>query len=47
MPFMKDPNKMTTEELIALADEIKANMGKSLLEDYKKLRESFKVILAK
>lgn len=44
---MKDPNKMTTEELIALADEIKAGMGKSLLEDYKKIKKSFKIILAK
>ena len=44
---MRDPKKMTTEELIELADEIKRGMGNMLLEDYKKLKESFKSVLAK
>jgi len=44
---MKNPKNMTTEELIALADEIKKGMGNALLEDYKKLKESFKSVLVK
>ena len=44
---MKDPKKMTTKELIDLADEIKKGMGNALLEDYKKLKESFKYALVK
>ena len=44
---MKNPKSMTTDELIELADEIKKGMGKSLLEDYKKLKESFKSVLVK
>lgn len=44
---MKNPAKMTTEELIKLADEIKKGMGSILLEDYKKLKESFKSVLVK
>ena len=44
---MKDPTKMTTKELIELADEIKRGMGIALLEDYKRLKESFKHVLVK
>ena len=44
---MKHPKDMTTEELIELADEIKKGMGIALLEDYKKLKESFKSVLVK
>ena len=44
---MKNPKKMSTKELIALADEIKKDMGNLLLEDYKRLKESFKSVLAK
>ena len=44
---MKHPKNMTTEELIELADEIKKGMGTVLLEDYKKLKESFKSVLVK
>ena len=44
---MKHPKKMSTEELIKLADKIKRGMGNTLLEDYKKLKESFKSILVK
>ena len=44
---MKDPKKMTTKELIELADKIKGGMGNILLEDYKKLKESFKHVLVK
>ena len=44
---MKDPKKMTTEELIELADEIKQGKGNGLLEDYKRLKESFKSVLVK
>ena len=44
---MKNPKNMTTEELIELADEIKSGMGNILLEDYKKLKESFKSVLVK
>ena len=44
---MKDPKKMSTKELIELADEIKKGMGNTLLEDYKKLKESFKSVLVK
>ena len=43
--LMKNPKNMTTEELIELADEIKSDMGNILLEDYKKLKESFKSVL--
>jgi len=41
---MKHPKDMTTEELIKLADEIKRGMGNILLEDYKKLKESFNFV---
>ena len=44
---MKDPKKMTTKELIELADEIKRGMGNILLEDYKRLKQSFKSVLVK
>lgn len=44
---MKHPKNMTTEELIELADDIKKGMGTALLEDYKKLKESFKSVLVK
>ena len=44
---MKNPKNMTTKELIDLADEIKKGMGNILLKDYKKLKESFKSVLAK
>ena len=44
---MKDPKKMNTRELIELADEIKKGMGNALLEDYKKLKQSFKYVLVK
>ena len=44
---MKNPKNMTTKELIELADEIKRGMGNALLEDYKKLKESFKYVLVK
>ena len=44
---MKKLKKMTTEELIELADKIKSGMGNILLEDYKKLKESFKSVLVK
>ena len=42
--IMKHPKDMTTEELIKLADEIKRGMGNILLEDYKKLKESFNFV---
>ena len=35
---MKDPNKMTTEELIALADEIKKGMGDEFLKRMKSIK---------
>ena len=44
---MKNPKEMTTNELIDLADEIKSGMGNILLEDYKRLKESFKSVLVK
>ena len=44
---MKDPNNMTTDELIELADELKAGMGNTILEDYRKLKEAFKSALVK
>ena len=44
---MKNPKKMTTKELIGLADEIKKGMGNALLEDYKRLKKSFKSVLMK
>lgn len=42
---MKHPKDMTTEELIALADEIKKGMGYALLEDYKKLKKSMLILV--
>lgn len=41
---MKHPKKMTTEELIELADEIKRGMGYALLEEYKKLKKSMPLL---
>ena len=35
---MKDPNKMTTEELIALADEIKGDMAAEWLKRREKVK---------
>ena len=37
---MKDPKKMTTEELIELADESKSGMSKKVMEDLDKLEKS-------
>jgi hypothetical protein len=37
---MKDPRKMTMQELIDLADEIKKGMTKKFLADAKKLEKS-------
>lgn len=37
---MKDPRKMTTEELIELADEIKRGMTTRVMEDLDKLERS-------
>ena len=37
---MKDPKKMTANELIELADEIKRGMTEKFLEDIAKIRKS-------
>ena len=37
---MKDPKKMTTEELIELADEIKRGMTTKVMKDLDKLEKS-------
>ena len=37
---MKDPKRMTTEELIELADEIKRGMTDKFLEDTAKIRKA-------
>lgn len=37
---MKDPRRMTTEELIDLADEIKKGMTRKFLADARKLERS-------
>ena len=44
---MKDPKKMTTEELIALADEIKKGMTKEFLRDIQNIKKADKLIMKK
>ena len=38
---------MKTKELVSLADKIKKGMGKTILNDYKELKKSFKSLLEK
>ena len=44
---MKDPKKMTTDELIDLADEIKRGMGKEFLRDIQNIKKADKLIMKK
>ena len=44
---MKDPKKMTTEELIVLADEIKKGMTKEFLRDIQNMKKADKLIMKK
>lgn len=41
---MKDPKKMTTDELIELADEIKRGMTTRVMEDLAKIKNADKMI---
>ena len=44
---MKDPKKMTTKELIELADEIKRGMTKEFFKDIEKFKKADKLIAKK
>lgn len=43
--LMKQPNKMTTEELIDLADEIKKGVTTSWIKRRDKLKQEAKLVL--
>ncbi len=44
---MKHPKKMSTEEIIKLADEIKKGMAKEFLKDIERIRKAEKLITKK
>lgn len=44
---MKHPKNMTTEELMALADEIKKGMSKEFLRDIEALKKADKLVTKK